>query len=337
MTVDQHELYVARTRSDGPASGAVARFRRELAPQDYVVFFYLVFLNGAVLNAPAGPARDASFANVLVLLVAQIATVVAVRTKRLTHRFLTPALYRVVIYGCVQVTYFMFAQLLPLVNPRAFDHQLYQLDLSLFGVEPAVYFDRFVTPVTTEWFAFFYFSYFFVLAMHVLPILFVSRNARMIAEFALGMILLFCIGHTLYILVPGYGPYKAMPELFEHQLSPGIWWNTTRTLVAQSGAQKDIFPSLHTAAPTFLLLFSFHRRAELPFRYTWPLVAFFALNIVIATMFLRWHYVIDVVAGLLLAVTAHTLAVWLTEREGARRDALGLGPMWPQWPGRTTR
>jgi membrane-associated phospholipid phosphatase len=294
-----------------------------------------VFLNLAVLNAPPGPARDASLANVLVLLVAQIATVVAVRTKRLTHRYLTPALYRIVIYGCVQVTYFMFADLLPLVNPRAFDHQLYQLDLSLFGVEPAVYFDRFVTPITTEWFAFFYFSYFFVLALHVLPILFVSRNARMIAEFALGMILLFCIGHTLYILVPGYGPYKAMPELFEHQLSPGIWWNTTRTLVAQSGAQKDIFPSLHTAAPTFLLLFSFHRRAELPFRYTWPLVAFFALNIVLATMFLRWHYVIDVVAGLLLAVTAHTLAVWLTEREGARRDALGLGPMWPQWPGKT--
>jgi membrane-associated phospholipid phosphatase len=337
MTVDQHELYVTHGRSDAPALGALARFRRELAPQDYVVFFYLVFLNIAVLNSPSGPARDESLRNVVAFLIAQIATVIAVRTKWLTQRFAAPLLYRLIIYGCVQVTYFMFAQLLPLVNPRALDHQLYQLDLSLFGVEPAVYFDRFVTPTTTEWFAFFYFSYFFVLALHVLPILFVSRNARMISEFALGMILLFCMGHTLYILVPGYGPYKAMPELFNHQLSPGIWWNTTRTLVAQSGAQKDIFPSLHTAAPTFLLLFSFHRRAELPFRYTWPLVAFFAVNIVIATMFLRWHYVIDVVAGLILAVVAHTLAVRLSEREAQRRDAQGLGPMWPQWPAKAAR
>ena len=337
MTVDQHELYVTHGRSDAPALGALARFRRELAPQDYVVFFYLVFLNIAVLNSPSGLARDESLRNVVAFLIAQIATVVAVRTKWLTQRFAAPLLYRLIIYGCVQVTYFMFAQLLPLVNPRALDHQLYQLDLSLFGVEPAVYFDRFVTPTTTEWFAFFYFSYFFVLALHVLPILFVSRNARMISEFALGMILLFCMGHTLYILVPGYGPYKAMPELFNHQLSPGIWWNTTRTLVAQSGAQKDIFPSLHTAAPTFLLLFSFHRRAELPFRYTWPLVAFFAVNIVIATMFLRWHYVIDVVAGLILAVVAHTLAVRLSEREAQRRDAQGLDPMWPQWPAKAAR
>ena len=49
-----------------------------------------------------------------------------------------------------------------------------------------------MTPATTEWFAFFYFSYFFVLALHVLPILFASRNARVLAEFAMGMILLFC-------------------------------------------------------------------------------------------------------------------------------------------------
>jgi len=334
MTVDRHELYVTRTSSSvAPAEGALARFRRNLAPQDYVVFSYLCFLNVAVLSSPAGATRTHCLANVLGLLALHVATLVAIRGKWLTQPITAGLLYRVVTYGCVQITYFMFADLLPLVNPRTLDHKLYELDLTLFGVEPAVYFDRFVTDATTEWFAFFYFGYFFLLAIHVLPILFASRNARMMSEFAMGMILMFCIGHTLYVFVPGYGPYKAMPQVFEHPLSQGIWWNTTRTLVAQSGAQKDIFPSLHTAAPTFLLLFSFHRRAELPFRYSWPFVAFFAANIVIATMFLRWHYVIDVVFGLLLAVTAHTLAVRLTERDTARRDALGLGPSWPQWPG----
>ncbi|HVU02026.1 MAG TPA: phosphatase PAP2 family protein [Polyangiaceae bacterium] len=336
MTVDQHELYVTRSGSIAPAEGAVARFRRMLAPQDYVVFAYLCFLNVAVLSAPSSAARTASLGNVLGLLVLHATTLLAIRTGWLKQPLVAGVLYRLVTYGCVQITYFMFAKLLPLVNPRALDHELYQLDLTLFGVEPAVYLDRFVNPITTEWFAFFYFGYFFLLAIHVLPILFASRNVKMMSEFAMGMILLFCIGHTLYVFVPGYGPYKAMPQVFEHDLSQGIWWNTTRALVATSGAQKDIFPSLHTAAPTFLLLFSFHRRSELPFRYTWPLVAFFGANIVIATMFLRWHYVIDVVFGLLLAVTAHTLAVRLTERDNARRDALGLGPSWPQWPGGKT-
>jgi membrane-associated phospholipid phosphatase len=333
MTVDHHDLYVSRAESETAAGNRVRRFVRELAPQDYLVFVYLLGLNMAVLNAAPGAARAAKLVDVFGLLVLHVTTVVLIRSHKLTHGWIVPALYRVVTYGCVQITYFMFAELLPLTNPTALDHRLYGLDLRLFGVEPAVYFDRFVGPATTEWFAFFYFSYFFVLALHVLPILFGSKNPRLLSEFALGMLLVFCIGHTLYMIVPGYGPYKAMPQVFAHQLSPGLWWNTTSNLVARSGAQKDIFPSLHTAAPMFILLFSFHNRSELPFRYTWPVVAFFAANIVIATMFLRWHYVIDVVAGMFLAALAHHLSVRLTERESIRRDSLGLGTIWPQWPG----
>ena len=331
MTVDQHELYVASRTVDTTFAGAARRFFRELAPQDFIVFTYLCGLNAAVFHAHPGATRNFGLASVSGLIVLHVVTMLAIRTRWFTHRFFMPLVYRLVTYGCVQVTYFMFAQLLPLVNPGALDQELYQFDLRYFGVEPAVYLDRFVNPISTEWFAFFYFSYFLVLALHVLPILFTSRNSRTLAEFALGMIILFCIGHTTYMLVPGYGPYRSLPDAFAHHLSPGIWWNTTTDLVARSGAQKDIFPSLHTAAPTFLVLFSYHRRAEMPFKYTWPVVAFFSANIVIATMFLRWHYVIDVIAGLCLALLTHVLTVRIGEREAARRDALGLGPPWPQW------
>jgi membrane-associated phospholipid phosphatase len=331
MTVDQHELYVAHRGGVAAPASALRQFWLELGPQDLVVFFYLLGLNIAVLNAAPSAARTYQLTNVFSLSVLHLATLTAIRTGWLTHKYIAPLLYRVVSYGCVQITYFMFAGLLPLVNTRALDGQLYHLDLTIFGVEPAVYFDRFVNSFTTEWFAFFYFSYFFVLAMHVLPILFASKSRRLMAEFTLGMIVLFCVGHTMYMLVPGYGPYKAMPEVFAHELTPGFWWNTTKALVAESGAQKDIFPSLHTAAPTFILLFQFHRRAEMPFRYTWPLVGFFAANIIIATMFLRWHYVIDVVFGLCLAVTAHVVSVKFSERDVNRREALGLSPSWPEW------
>jgi hypothetical protein len=332
MTVDHHELYVAHRPNEAAASSAFRHFWQELGPQDFIVFFYLLGLNLAVLNAPASAVRTAQQTNVIGLSLLHLATLVAIRSGWLTHKFVAPLLYRFVTYGCVQITYFMFAAILPLVNARSLDKNLYHLDTTLFGVEPAVYFDRFVNPITTEWFAFFYFSYFFLLAMHVIPILFMGKSRGMVTEFTMGMIVLFCLGHTLYMLVPGYGPYKAMPEVFAHQLSPGFWWNTTKNLVAESGAQKDIFPSLHTAAPTFILLFQFHRRGESPFRYTWPLVAVFACNIIIATMFLRWHYVIDVIAGLMLGVVAHLASVRLSERDNARRDALGLSSSWPAWP-----
>jgi membrane-associated phospholipid phosphatase len=102
--------------------------------------------------------------------------------------------------------------------------------------------------------------------------------------------------------------------------------------VDEGGALKDIFPSLHTAAPLFIALFSFRHRALIPFRYTWPLVLFFSLNIIIATMFLRWHWIIDVVAGVAVATSAQALSVLTTNFELRRRNAEPeLGTTWPEF------
>jgi hypothetical protein len=249
----------------------------------------------------------------------------------LRHTFWGPLMYRLAIYGTVQVSYFFFHDLLPIVNSGSLDSELYRFDLATFGFEPAMFMDSFVGAHTTEWFAFFYFGYFFLLALHVIPILMFSKDHRLLAEFALGMLVVFCIGHTVYMLVPGYGPYKAMAEHFQHQFPHGMWLDMVMTTVHAGGAQKDIFPSLHTAAPTFIALFSFRHRDKLPFRYTWPAVSFFAINIIFATMFLRWHYIIDVVAGLTLATSALVIAVRVVRWDFARRYARGLAASWPMF------
>src|SRR6476660_9941197 len=98
MTVDQHELYVRSRQADAPLGGALRRFVRELAPQDVVVFVYLIGLNLAVLTAAASPLRTAASMNVGGLLILQVATVVAVRMRWLTHRLVAPLVYRLVTY-----------------------------------------------------------------------------------------------------------------------------------------------------------------------------------------------------------------------------------------------
>jgi hypothetical protein len=254
-----------------------------------------------------------------------------VRGGLLRHSFWAPLMYRLALYGTVQVSYFFFHDLLPLVNPGSLDLELYHLDLKVFGFEPAMALDAFVGPLTTEWFAFFYFGYFFLLALHVIPILMFSKDQRLLAEFALGMLFVFCVGHTIYLFVPGYGPYKAMSEQFQHEFPHGMWLDMVMATVHAGGAQKDIFPSLHTAAPTFLALFSFRHRNRLPFRYTWHLVTFCACNIILATMFLRWHYIIDVVAGMTLSTVATAACVKLARRDYLRRAAGALSTSWPMF------
>jgi hypothetical protein len=257
-----------------------------------------------------------------------VAVLVLVRGGLLKGTFVAPFAYRLAVYGTVQISYFELRELLPVVNSSSLDAQLSFVDERVLHFEPSVFMDRFVSPATTEWFAFFYFGYFALLATHVLPMLFFSRRTTLVAEFALGLILVYATAHTLYMVVPGYGPVRHLAERYQHELPRGMWLNAVLNAVESGGAQKDIFPSLHTAGPVYLSLFSFRHRDKLPFKYTWPFVSFFSANIVIATMFLRWHYLIDVIAGLALSVGGFVLAAHLTAREIRFRRENGLGPVW---------
>jgi hypothetical protein len=329
MAIDHRELYVTRTHPD--TEGLLRRTLRELAVQDWLVLGYMLVLCAVALGAERHAERFVSLERMGALLVFLVVTLVAVRGGVLRHPFFTPLLYRLAIYGSVQLSYFFLASLLPLVNSTTLDWELLALDQALLGIEPAMALDATVTSATTEWFSFFYYGYFFVLALHVIPILLFSRNARVLGEFALGMVAVFCIGHIGYMLVPGFGPYRVMADQFENTLPSGMWLDLVRVTVASGGAQMDIFPSLHTAGPTFIAMFSYRHRDKAPFRHSWPVVALFAVNIIIATMFLRWHYVIDVVAGLCLAVAALNVSCRVTRWEEARRAARGMMPSWPGW------
>ncbi len=235
--------------------------------------------------------------------------------------------YRLTLFSTLFLSYFQLRWILPAVSPYSLDAEIFAFDLRVFGYEPAIAWDRFVAPPITEWFAFFYLGYFFLLAVYVLPMMLNGRDEIRLAHFALGMFIVFCTGHLLYMVVPGSGPYLHLADSFTHPLEGGPFWRMVRAIVDAGGPQKDIFPSLHAAGPTFLALYAFtHRRAR-PFRFSWQFTAFVAVQIIVATMFLRWHYLIDVVAGVALAaasvLVSHRVVLW----ERARRAERGAQPV----------
>lgn len=329
----------SRTTANERSSAASALYPTSLlrnsSPQDWLVFIYLLTLNVALVPRLGLPGFAASAIRMGALLGFFLVVVLPVRAGWLRDGFFAPLGYRVALQGTVQTSYFFFAAYLPLVNPRCLDDELYMLDLRLFGFEPSILLQRYITPFSTEWFAFFYFCYFLVLTLHTIPIVLFVRHERILGEFTLGMLILFCTGHVLYMLVPGFGPVRALSSVLTTPLPSGLWLDTVLDTVKNGGAQKDIFPSLHTAAPTFITLFSFRHRQSPPFRYTWPLVGFFTVNIIIATLFLRWHWLIDVVAGLLLATLGWWLSVVITDLDLQRRRRSGLEPSWPRFHGWT--
>jgi PAP2 superfamily protein len=311
---------------DTPSSWAT--FVNSFASQDWLLVGYMV----AILVALAfgkGTNRSACMIRISGDLGGYLFVLTLVRMQVLRWGGAAASLlYRAAIIATLLGTFFQLREILPAVNPSVLDARIYAFDLHVFGFEPSVWLDRFVSVPATEWFAFFYFLYFLILTVHVFPMLFWQRDNRVLARFGVGFLSIFLTAHLLYMVVPGLGPYAYLKGTFQHELQGPTFWPLVREAVDAGGPQKDIFPSLHTAVPTFIAIFSFRHRRLVPFKYTWPVMAFVATQIIVATLFLRWHYLIDVVAGLTLATTAALLGPRVADWEGARRERLSIQPAW---------
>lgn len=309
------------------------RWMRELGVQDWVVLVYLVILFTCVLFGH-GPRRVPALTCSGIDLAVFVGVLVFTRGRDGSTPYLRGTagalVYRAGVFVAVFGSFSHLQYILPTARSVVVDADLYALDLRVLGFEPAEAFDRFVTPATTEWFSFFYFGYFFLVAAHVFPMMLTNPPPRVLGEFALGFLALFCIGHVLYIIVPGHGPYQHLASRFQNELTGPVWWRAVRAAVDSGdvASRTDIFPSLHTGAPTYLALFSIRHRRLNPFRFTWLPLTIATSQIILATMFLRWHYAVDVAAGLALATTIAVLAPRIVAWEERRRAATGVAPVW---------
>ena len=306
-----------------------------LATHDFMLAIYLFIF---VAEVAAGSGEHRSLAAGLLLgdlgWLALAVTLARLIDKRSRAQ---EAFYRLTLIGLIVVSYIQLRWILPVVTTRTLDAELLALDIRIFGVEPALAWDRFVSPATTEWFAFFYYSYFFLIGAWIFSITFLERNEQALAEFAFGILAVFCSAHLLYAVVPAVGPHLYWHG-FERELTGDVWWPRVRDMVDAAGAPTDAFPSLHTAAPTFIALHGFRQRKRPGIlRWAWIPTAFGASQIVVSTMFLRWHYLIDVVAGLALAFVVWTLAPIVARHDISRRRRAWLPPVFAPlryWSGR---
>ena len=178
--------------------------------------------------------------------------------------------------------------------------------------------------MTTEWFAFFYFGYFFILAIHVLPFMLLCRNISMLARFAMAIFFTFCCGHLLYIVVPGYGPHQFLAGSFAPR-APG------RALLGDGAGdgRRRRGAEGHLPEPAHRRPVDLHAprapvpQAFAPYRFSAPVMLLGTSQIIIATMFLRWHYLVDICAGLALATLS--VSCRIASSPGTTRGARGSG------------
>lgn len=299
---------------------------QNLAIQDVIALAFHAYLFLRVSVAPDSPDAIVARRLALALLVVTACSMVLTRGEVIRGQRARALTYRLGLFLPMVLSYFEMRILLPALHPELMDHELFAIDRWLLGTTPAIWMQAWNVRPVVEWLSFFYYGYFLVLILMIIPSLFLGKG-RPQRELMAGAMLIVAGGHFLYTVVPGAGPYATIA--FDQPLQGGFWWHQVELTVATAGAQLDIFPSLHTAFPTYFTLHAFAHRNTPPFRWIWPLLGFVAANIIVATLFLRWHWFIDVAIGLLFAVAARRFAIAVSTREELRGGL--YDPRQPVW------
>jgi len=187
------------------------------------------------------------------------------------------------------------------------DDLLQQIEISQWGFLPALEWSQ---RMPVFWFSEFlhlcYFSYFLM----VFPLLFhlersgQSRRSHWVLG---GGLLSLLATYSVNIFLPALGPRPLLPPLDDSLHGP--CWQLVQGMVREGAAAAAAFPSGHTSYSVALLVLgvAWHRRA-------WPLYLVWATGTLLATVYGRFHYVLDVGAGLTLGLLSAWLTLWQARR-----------------------
>ena len=181
-------------------------------------------------------------------------------------------------------------------NPRRGDPTLATLDPRIFGQLPTLWFGalgrpRWLTDVASIVYA----SYYFVPVVLAVALYVEGRQARF-ERFVFTAVATFFASYACYFLLPTSGP-RVPQELETTVLGGGAVSAAVRDALRHlEGNQLDAFPSGHVALALVFLAYGWR---DFP-RWRFPLVLVTG-GIVFSTVYLSYHYVLDLVAGALLA------------------------------------
>lgn len=197
----------------------------------------------------------------------------------------------------MNVSYQSMAGAIPAVRTVRFDTELLAMDRSLLGETPSRILSAWAAPWLTEVMSLCYILFIPLLFFSLLRYFFSRRD--LLGEFYAGLFTVYGLGFLGYLLLPAAGPWLAYPELFTAPLSGGPVTALNQTMVVHGSNQVDVWPSLHCAVSTFILGFAWrHHRRE--FAYLLLPVA----GLWLSTLYLRYHYFVDVLSGFALAAFA---------------------------------
>jgi membrane-associated phospholipid phosphatase len=268
-----------------------------LWPIDKLFIAYAAIMGGLLAFA----ARHDAFALLLILgHVAAIGALIAIaRSSSPVAEFIHHWFLLLYVPFCYkQVPYLVSA-----LHLRAADNTLAHWDLAMWKVDPVFWLSSIQSRFAVEFLQAVYTM--FIPGSVALGIVLWFRRPR--EEFRLGtftIALTFLVSYLGYLLLPARGP-RFMEYASQYAPLHGLWsFHSFQNILDKlEGLQYDCFPSGHVAV---VLVGCWLARWISP--RVFYIFAAFAACITFSTVYLRYHYVIDVIAGMALAIIVIAVA-----------------------------
>ena len=196
---------------------------------------------------------------------------------------------------------FFFEELRGLVHiifPGWFDRWLIQFDFALTGVTPSVWLAQFANPALSDAMQFAYMTYFLFLVL--LPgILYLEKDFTAFWTVMTSTAIAHYSVYVIAILFPIESPYFSLASLNSAPLAGGPFTATIELIEYYGRVHGAAFPSAHVAGAMVAILGARRYKSWL-YRICLPLF----VAMCVATVYGRYHYVADVIAGIAVGTAA---------------------------------
>jgi membrane-associated phospholipid phosphatase len=287
----------------------LAEIGRACGAFEWVTFAYLAWINALLLVFHCNVAHAAMYlvAHAWLSIGIICLTLAAAHSKNPVLRF-ARSWYPLPLY----IGFFEeLGGLVHMIFPGWFDRWLIQFDYGFAGVPPCVWMARFSSSAMNEFMQFAYMTYFLYLV--ILPAILYAHKDRL--AFWTVMVSTAVAHYSVYAIAlffPIESPYYSLPPLETNSHAGGYFTATIGFIERIARVHGAAFPSAHVAGSIVALLAAYRYRRWL----FWICLPFLA-SMCVATVYGRYHYVADVLAGIVVGAIGFAAGSWLMERKGA--------------------
>jgi membrane-associated phospholipid phosphatase len=221
-------------------------------------------------------------------------------------------------YALIFITFKELYNMIKPLRPLDYDWLLMKIDHHIFGFNPTWMLHNIANPVLTEILQISYTSFYII--PFILALFLYCQKQELKAEYVVFSVVYgFFLSYIAYFLLPAVGPRFTLHDFARTDETLGGLWITPifrewinsgesiphGTLHPATIVQRDVFPSGHTMMTAIVMYLSVKFKSNAKY-----IVLPLGSLLIFSTVYLRYHYVIDVIAGM----TCMVFSVWSSKK-----------------------